>query len=347
MDNNPSERSLSHLLISRKVNGGTRSDQGAESKMTLASLFGAWRSQGLNPLAACRQLLTSPQLWTVTIVSTMTTIIGIDYSGSREDRNTWVTQGHLDADGTLVFDWAHPACRDDLYALLSTTPVPAVAALDFPFGVPAAFANFLNPGNPPIEMPDVWRVVAGCDLDRFVVARNEFVANHGEPRRAGDVVYFPESFSPLHNVNPNMVPMTCRGIQMLQRLHMDIPNRWLVPPLGPVVAPADAVTLLELMPGAFLRSVGLPFRGYKKGRRALELRTVICDGLAAATGLRLANLDILRMACRANDDCLDSVVAAVGAATWALDANRFRHPTANELANACLEGWIFVLQPAN
>ena len=277
----------------------------------------------------------------------MTTIIGIDYSGSREDRNTWVTQGHLDADGTLVFDRAQPARRDDLYALLSTTPVPAVAALDFPFGVPAEFANFLNPGDPPIEMPDVWRVVAGCGLDDFVATRNAFVAIQGEPKRAGDAVYFPESFSPLHNVNPNMVPMTCHGIQMLQRLHMDIPNRWLVPPLEPAVSPADAVTLLELMPGAFLKSVGLPFKGYKKGRRALELRTVICDELAASAGLQLANLDALRMACRANDDCLDSVVAAVGAATWALDANRFRHPTADELANACLEGWIYVPQPSN
>ena len=277
----------------------------------------------------------------------MTTIIGIDYSGSREDRNTWVTQGHLDADGTLVFDRAQPARRDDLYALLSTTPVPAVAALDFPFGVPAEFANFLSPGDPLIEMPDLWRVVAGFGLDDFVAARNAFVAKQGEPKRAGDAVYFPESFSPLHNVNPNMVPMTCHGIQMLQRLHLDIPNRWLVPPLESEVSPADAVTLLELMPGAFLKSVGLPFKGYKKGRRALELRTVICDELAASAGLQLANLDALRMACRANDDCLDSVVAAVGAATWALEGNRFRHPTADELANACLEGWIYVPQPSN
>ena len=59
-DNNPAERSLRHLVISRKVSGGTRSEQGTESKMTLASIFGTWRAQGLNPLAACRQLLVSP-----------------------------------------------------------------------------------------------------------------------------------------------------------------------------------------------------------------------------------------------------------------------------------------------
>ena len=61
-DNNPAERSRRHLVISRKVSGGTRSEQGTERKMTLASTFGTWRAQGLNPLAACRQLLVSPRL---------------------------------------------------------------------------------------------------------------------------------------------------------------------------------------------------------------------------------------------------------------------------------------------
>ena len=60
-DNNAAERSLRHLVISRKISGGTRSEQGTESKMTQASIFGTWRAQGLNPLAACRQLLTSPK----------------------------------------------------------------------------------------------------------------------------------------------------------------------------------------------------------------------------------------------------------------------------------------------
>ena len=60
-DNNAAERSLCHLVISRKISGGTRSEAGADSKMILASLFGTWRTQGFNPLAACRQLLTSPQ----------------------------------------------------------------------------------------------------------------------------------------------------------------------------------------------------------------------------------------------------------------------------------------------
>ena len=61
-DNNAAERSLRPLVISRKISGGTRSNQGTDAKMTLSALFGTWRAQGQNPLTACRQLLTSPQL---------------------------------------------------------------------------------------------------------------------------------------------------------------------------------------------------------------------------------------------------------------------------------------------
>ncbi len=61
-DNNAAERGLRHLVISRKFSGGARSEAGSDSKMTLASLFGAWRARGLNPLLECRRLLISPQL---------------------------------------------------------------------------------------------------------------------------------------------------------------------------------------------------------------------------------------------------------------------------------------------
>ena len=41
------ERTLRHLVISRKISGGTRSEAGSGSKMTLASLLGTWRARGL------------------------------------------------------------------------------------------------------------------------------------------------------------------------------------------------------------------------------------------------------------------------------------------------------------
>lgn len=61
-DNNGAERSLRHLVTSRKISGGTRSPQGTATKMVLASLFGTWRARGLDPLQQCRRLLMSPQV---------------------------------------------------------------------------------------------------------------------------------------------------------------------------------------------------------------------------------------------------------------------------------------------
>jgi transposase len=60
-DNNLAERSLRHLVTCRKISGGTRSDAGTDTKMALATVFGTWRAQGLNPFHECRSLLISPQ----------------------------------------------------------------------------------------------------------------------------------------------------------------------------------------------------------------------------------------------------------------------------------------------
>jgi transposase len=57
--NNAAERSLRPLVVSRKISGGTRSKRGSTTKMTLASLFGTWRLQGINPFTACQELLAT------------------------------------------------------------------------------------------------------------------------------------------------------------------------------------------------------------------------------------------------------------------------------------------------
>jgi len=61
-DNNAAERAIRPLAVSRKISGGTRSAKGSETKAVLASLFGTWRLQGLNPFIACCKLLASPQV---------------------------------------------------------------------------------------------------------------------------------------------------------------------------------------------------------------------------------------------------------------------------------------------
>ena len=135
----------------------------------------------------------------------MTNIIGADFSGHKDDRNTWVARGRLDSGGALLLDSVQPARRADLYDLLTAIPTPAVAALDFPFGVPAEFAAELSPKCPPRTMPGLWRNVSGMISDEFFAVRDRFVADNGEFKRSGDRRHFPESYFPLHRVNPNML----------------------------------------------------------------------------------------------------------------------------------------------
>lgn len=57
--NNSAERILRHTVIARKIQGGTRSTQGSQTKVILTSLFDTWQLQGKNPLEQCRLLLSS------------------------------------------------------------------------------------------------------------------------------------------------------------------------------------------------------------------------------------------------------------------------------------------------
>jgi transposase len=57
--NNAAERALRPVVISRKISGGTQTGEGSKTKHSLASLFGTWLVQGLNPFTACRDLLTT------------------------------------------------------------------------------------------------------------------------------------------------------------------------------------------------------------------------------------------------------------------------------------------------
>ena len=276
------------------------------------------------------------------------TILGVDYSGAKADKNTWVTQGVLRG-GVLTLKSCEPTPRAELAKLLASLPSDAVAALDFPFSVPKEFAGCWLPEAQ--TMPELWQAAAAMEFQEFLSLRDEFVAQHGEPFRRGDR-YFPECYSCLHKANPNMVPMTFRGMQMLDALWRagcqvpPLPSQGLAGPL-----------LLESMPGAALRAFGLPFKGYKKGQRSVILRRQILDGLAARSGVGIANLAQFDDACIGNDDCLDSVVAAVAACLWSKDQALFRLPQDgpgdathrggtpdsqdNELAAARLEGWLY------
>ena len=277
-----------------------------------------------------------------------TTILGVDFSGAKSDKNTWVTRGTLSGN-SLEISSCEPTPRAELAILLGSAPKNTIAALDFPFSVPREFASYLLPSAE--DMPELWNATANMEFQDFMALRDGFVLEHGEPYRRGDL-YFPECYSCLHKANPNMVPMTFRGMQMLDGLWR---SGCRVPPL-----PNETRTgplLLESMPGAALRALGLPFKGYKKGQNALSLRRQILDGLGTMSGVGLPNLSRFRDYSLESDDCLDSVAAAVAACLWNKDPTMFRlpqdgpgdvsrrggtpNPNENELRTAQLEGWLY------
>jgi transposase len=59
-DNNLAERSLRPLVIMRKISGGSRSDAGTQTRLTLASLLATWQARHLNPFLECLAALCTP-----------------------------------------------------------------------------------------------------------------------------------------------------------------------------------------------------------------------------------------------------------------------------------------------
>ena len=267
-------------------------------------------------------------------------IVGVDFSGAKADNVTWMAQATL-AGHELTLDGCRAVNRAGLCSALEALPGGSVAALDFPFSVPLEFARFWQPQA--TGMPQLWQAALDMDLGQFLGFRDEFVDRYGEPKRLIDTLH-PESYSCLHKVNPNMVPMTFRGMQMLAHLW---PAGCDVPPLPP--QGAGKALLLEVMPGAVLRALKLPFKGYKNGTRRLDLRRQILEGLPGRIPLALPNLEDFRDDCMYSHDCLDAVVAAVAAALWVTDPAMFRLPTPQDgqengsslMPYPKIEGWLY------
>ena len=276
----------------------------------------------------------------------MVRILGVDFSGAKADNNTWVTEAVLEATSLNLED-VRQVTRLELTEILSACSGPTVAALDFPFAPPRSFADFWVPGCR--TMPELWLAASALEYDDFLALRNEFVSLHGEPKRACDP---PESYSCLHMVNPIMVPMTFRGMQMLHGLWFsESANAISVPPL-PEHSRTDsaaATELLEVMPGAVLRRLGLPYKGYKGGTKAAERRQAIVSYLPGrALPIEFEFGQFEELASRSHD-ALDSIVAAVAAALWAVSPERFPQPPAEgeEWFDpvVLLEGWLYAPNP--
>lgn len=270
-------------------------------------------------------------------------IIGVDFSGAEpETGKTWIAEGSLSDDGLLTLTCCHPITRADLTNKLATLRHPAVVAMDFPFSVPMKFAPRLS--GDAQNMVDLWAKVSCTNQEVFNRLRDSFVL---EGTKAPPRKYDPKgSFSPLSITPINMVPMTFWGMRMLNDLYPGPADKpiWVPPLQCPPTKPH--ITLLEVMPGATLRRLGLPYRGYKGGQNPLKTRDKILRELSQKVISLTPLPHLLTLTCRANDDALDAVVAAITAALWHTDKSLFCHPPEQD-SDVLLEGWMWNLKERN
>ena len=279
----------------------------------------------------------------------MTTIIGVDFSGAKAENKTWIAQGILEA-GALTLNAVYPITRDDLRKLLAGIAPPACVAMDFPFGVPGEFATYISHGRPLRDMRDLWDTIGAMGgFETFGGLRDAFVPFRGELKRVWDQVHHPQSQSPLHKGSPSMIQMTYHGIKLLHDLHQVPGKLWQVPPVDLGNPNHDAVTLLEVMPGAALKDRDLPHQNYKtnfgpKALMNLENRKEIIANLSLNFGIDLPNLQDYRDLFIFNDDALDASIASIIAALWVKDPTSFHLPekhAATVLSSAQKEGCIY------
>ena len=291
-------------------------------------------------------------------------IIGVDFSGAQDQKksDTWLAQGRLEGN-VLTLETCHPIIRADLTDHLAALEGPAAVGMDFPFSVPAEFAKRRLCYDKSWEMPDLWAATR-TKGESFKKAAKQFWKKHNGQKkqqqwllRKCDQQLFefdPKSpLKPEKTGNPAMLPMTYQGMRLLGCLWDSSRVKVSVLPL-PNPSPhglGPPLTLLEVMPGATLQSLNLlpDHDGYKGGKDALRKRQNILTALpnqVEQLGLNLAGLpDDLTQTCRANDDALDAVVAAVTAALWCIGVPAKIDPA--DCPESLLEGWMYVPQRAN
>ena len=286
-----------------------------------------------------------------------TTIMGVDYSGAVADNATWITKAVLT--GTVLdVICCQRIRRGALTALLTRFCInkvheDAVVAMDFPFGVPMAFAEeFRAPG----PMPATWAATANAFAadPNFVGTMRDDLGNGGRFQRfrnllrQWDRMHFGKvAYSPLKTGgNPDMFRMTFHGMNMLHALWNQTGCR--VPPLND--NGRTGPRLLEVMPGALLSSFCVPNIGYKGGgndQLSRHVRNYILNGLITIPELALEIPNHLYDQCLTYHDCLDSVIAAIGAALWSIDETLFHRPDDHHdhavLFSAQQEGCIYGL----
>ena len=103
-------------------------------------------------------------------------------------RRDFINPGYLliqmiQIDEQLQLERVHPVRREDLYDLMLEIPVPAVAALDFPFVMPGDFVEHIAQGKPLKAISEVWPALVGGGRTWFDCQQDKFVKAHEEVRR--------------------------------------------------------------------------------------------------------------------------------------------------------------------
>ena len=277
-----------------------------------------------------------------------TKIIGVDFSGGGTDKSkgkTWICSGEFDGKALELED-LRQISRQELKAVIKKSDDATVIALDFPFAVPESFLKFW--GNTDCEvssaekMPDLWKstkrlkktnrqIIDWCK--EFINQRKKAKEDPVQPKRVCDESY-PESLSPL---NLRMSLMTIQGMRLLHDLWEEGSCRVL-----PLHCPKrSGPKLLEVMPGAVLKTLKLPYKTYKSGPSAFVNRRKILDKLPNRSPITITNLSSFRDHCMFSDDCLDAIVAALAASLWHSHKEVFRHPDKYESELAQKEGWLY------
>jgi len=205
--------------------------------------------------------------------------------------------------------------------------------LDFPFGLPIAFAeSILGCAYPEEGWWALAKKLEKMSLPDYLVALQEFRDESGELKRLTDENC--EAPSPLQRSNPDLGSMTYHGIRMIAEGR----SRFAVRPFES----AQGKRLLEVYPGGLVKKLGISEGSV--GPRAQNRE--ILSALTSSEKLPLVAGEAEMRQCLGRRDALDAVIAARCAAIALLTGEADRN--ADELAadagdQVRREGWIYGL----
>jgi predicted nuclease with RNAse H fold len=235
--------------------------------------------------------------------------VGVDLAA--EATNTAVAWLDWSPRGAAVRDLVLGADDDVIVEAVSQADK---AGIDCPFGWPESFVTFISAHRDDrfTEPEDV----AGRDWRR----RLSF-------RRTDEAVRALTGLVPLSVATDRIAHPAMRCASLLARLARE----------GLPVDRSGSGVVVEVYPAASLKQWGLPYRRYKRSENLVSRGRLVDDLLAAADWLTLGRHE---QACRASDDALDAVIAALTA--YAAFQGLTVRPSPTDAAAARTEGWIMI-----